>query len=191
MIRSSTSSTVTNPKAKPSRFVPRYSFRMGNTVAWVAIAISVISACIATVAAWTNREKLRLDLYDRRFRIYESALTLYGLIFHGNPSPTTSDQRRISPELRSALYDFRMKAAEGQFLFSRESGVPELLQQFSEDAFKVVNGATHYQAGNAWEIDIARYEASLEPLREKMAPFLNFHSYSAFPRLLDGADQWP
>jgi hypothetical protein len=63
--------------------------------------------------------------------------------------------------------------------------VPELLQQFCNDAFKIVNGNLHDQAGNIWELTIARFEASLEPLREKMAPFLNFHSYSALPRLFD------
>jgi hypothetical protein len=33
-----------------------------------------------------------------------------------------------------------------------------------------------------------RFEGSPELLRDKMAPFLNFHSYSAAPRLFDDLD---
>jgi hypothetical protein len=49
---------------------------MSDTVSWTAVALSIASASIATVAAWTNREKLRLDLYDRRFSIYVRAADL-------------------------------------------------------------------------------------------------------------------
>ena len=57
---------------------------MGNTVAWLAFAASAFSVIISISAAWTNREKLRLDLYDRRNRIYESAVNLHALLVNWN-----------------------------------------------------------------------------------------------------------
>ena len=74
-----------------------------NTVAWIALAVSAGSACFAGVASWTSRERLRLDLYNRRFEIYSRTLDFYHALLEWKPTEsermTTSLQD--SPELRT------------------------------------------------------------------------------------------
>jgi hypothetical protein len=164
---------------------------MSDTVSWTAVALSIASASIATVAAWTNREKLRLDLYDRRFSIYVRAADLRYQLTSWDPT------KELHPKLKEALECFRTASMEGQFLFSQQSGVQELLEKLSEDAFHIVNWSGFLAlAGPMNSQDQSRLEkersqrmlriiTSLEPLRERMAPFLNFHSYSALPRLFE------
>jgi hypothetical protein len=94
---------------------------------------------------------------------------------------------------------FRTASVEGQFLFSTESGVPELLETMSADAYWIADRPRRQDmAGkmldeqkfdNEKNERMLRFGTALEPLREKMAPFLNFHSYSALPGLLDDLDE--
>jgi hypothetical protein len=166
---------------------------MGNAVAWVAIAISVVSAAVSLASYWTNREKLRLDLYDRRFRIYESALTLHDLLWKWSPTANDVGYGFLfdSTDLKAAISDFQKKSAEGQFLFSHESEVPELLQQFCKEANFIVNVQIHNHHPKDWSTTLARFAEMPGPLREKMSPFLNFHRYSALPRLpFEDSGEW-
>jgi hypothetical protein len=181
---------------------------MNNAVAWVAIAISLVSASISLASYWTNREKLRLDLYDRRLRIYKRALDLYTEVMRWAPSPGELELGTVSPssELNDLQKAFVKASFEAQFLFSEESGVSKLLQQLGDDAFRIVNWKVSYgpqlarwnQEGYITEYAIhakrlARFMESMEPIRKQMAPFLNFHNYSAAPTLFleQTGDQWP
>jgi hypothetical protein len=177
---------------------------MHNTVAWVAIAVSIVSAAISLASYWTTREKLRLDLYDRRFNIYKNAAELHRSIQEWTFSSDESDEFddwRDSPKVRKQLAAFRTSALEGHFLFDKESGVPEMLEKMATDAFYlsiwekyVAFGGPVTESDERKEDLIDRSQsflAALEPLREKVAPFLNFHSYSALPRLFDeNGEEW-
>jgi hypothetical protein len=71
-----------------------------------------------------------------RFRIYEAAAELH--LHLSRWSPTKSEKEygglRDSPDLDGALNAFGRAQIEGQFLFSRESGVPEALDLLSRCA---------------------------------------------------------
>jgi hypothetical protein len=182
---------------------------MNNAVAWVAIAISVVSASISLASYWTNREKLRLDLYDRRFNIYKRSLDLYTAILKWGPTPQEIQYGVIvaPPYLDKAQKAFVKASFEAQFLFSRESGVPELLKAFGDDAYHIFNFRGSYgpqlakfnpegyvEEHKRYAERMRRFMGSMEPLREGMAPFLDFHRYSALPRFPfeeANGEQWP
>jgi hypothetical protein len=183
-------------------FARRILLVMENYAAWAAVVISVCSACIAIGAAWINIEKLRLDLYDRRFGVYEKTLTLHTLVSHWSSDASESEtgQLKEPPELKEARLNFPKTLAESRFLFSSKSGVAELLQQFYEDVvvmvrYRRLHNPRHPEAyeksHDAYVQSNLRFLKVMEPLRERMARFLNFHSYSALPRLRDDdAGDW-
>jgi hypothetical protein len=54
-----------------------------------------------------------------------------------------------------------------------------------------VNAQLHRRYTQDWPANIARFAQTLAPLREKVSPFLNFHTYSELPRILDeNVDEW-
>lgn len=123
---------------------------MNSVIAWIAIAISVVSASISLAAYWTNRERFRLELYDRRFEIYGRAHDLYSLVLKWVPTAYEMEHGTLSqsPDLDAMLKAFAKSSTEGQFLFSAESDVPELLQVFRDGRI------SHYQfQGLPWTTD--------------------------------------
>ena len=61
-----------------------------DTHNWVSYFSAIMSSCVATMALWvasrqskTNMAKLRLDLYDKRFAIYENTLGFFQVLADG------------------------------------------------------------------------------------------------------------
>lgn len=74
--------------------------------------LTPLIAAIATYIAWqqwqTNRQKLNLDRYDRRLRVYEEVRKILSIIL-ASTQPTTED-----------LLKFRTSVSEADFLFGPE-----------------------------------------------------------------------
>lgn len=74
-------------------------------------ALTLVIACITVYIAgqqWkTNAQKIKLDLFDRRFRVFDATRTIIGLMY------TSGVQ---DPQ----LLDFLIKTAEASFLFGPE-----------------------------------------------------------------------
>lgn len=96
-------------------------------VATVVIAIYVAS--IGTVQWFTAREKLRLDLYNRRFEVYLKALDFMQALMEWSSVPP--EQRRPK---RIA---FIQATRESRFLFADDPGILRLLEEFDIRSFKV------------------------------------------------------
>jgi hypothetical protein len=164
---------------------------MTNPVAWMAFAVSVVSALIAGGAFWVNREKLRLDLYAKRFDIYTRTVDFWHLFSEWMPS--TIEHKNISlensPQLKEALASFTKASRESRFLFDNESGIHKLLEQMHTDAIKVIgykrDMAPHLtgkpEMKDFYDANLVlqqRIDAAIPLLEEKLAPYLNFHSLS-------------
>ena len=76
---------------------------MSDALPWISFAVSVFSVSIAGSAWWVSREKLRLDLYNRRFDIYLRTLDFWHAL--GDWKPTDQEKKfttlQDSPELRN------------------------------------------------------------------------------------------
>ena len=166
---------------------------IANAVPLLAVAVSVAAACFAGAAWWTNREKLRLDLYNRRFDVYSRTLDFYHALLEWIPSGSEKALTSLqdSPELRQTLRAFIKASREARFLFGEDSGVRKRLEQMRDDTMGIIG----YQRDLAPKLNsppdmIAEYENFKErwnrihesiPLLEKeMSKYLNFHALSAW-----------
>jgi hypothetical protein len=78
---------------------------MTELVPLLALPVSLLSAGVAYAAWWTSREKLRLDLYNRRFDVYSRTLDFYHVLLKWSPTERekTSVSLQDSPELARNL----------------------------------------------------------------------------------------
>jgi hypothetical protein len=142
------------------------------------IVIAVYVAVIGTRQWFTARDKLRFDLYNRRFEIYAATLAFVQALTDWKDFPVDErKQRRIR---------FVLASREAKFLFPKKSGVPSLLEELHVRSFKVTG---FIEAGSLLkqippEDYIAMYDKkqenlnwtleSLSKIEEQMEPFMRF-----------------
>lgn len=145
---------------------------------------SVIACFLAYVAfqQWrTNRGKLKLDLYEKRFQVYSNTLSFLQCL----------DDLQIgkrSDEFRRVHQAFIKSTRESQFLFSKESTVFEILEKINVDSFRVIGFKEHrdefsemgYQeALSKMAADslnsLLGFESLTKKLEAAMSPYLKFH----------------
>ena len=152
----------------------------------IAVTPVLISALVAWIARqqWrTNREKLRLDLYERRFAVYESTLAFYqALIGGGEPIPSES----FSAVQKSFVKSYR----ESQFLFKPDSGIFALLGEVHSRSFSIIGLkeegkglSTHPETFRKVTAEASEtlsfLHRAIEKLEHEIAPYLNFHKVLA------------
>ena len=127
-------------------------------------------------AAQLQGEKLRLDLYDRRFEIFDSIFDFYDAMISWSGTI----------EQKQARQRFFRAYQESGFLFTQESGIPDLLKSLNEDANKVIGYKEHRdsyksdpafsleQFNEATRIQIQVFDEGLTKLRAAMFPYLDF-----------------
>jgi hypothetical protein len=74
------------------------------------------------------RERLRLDLYDRRFEIFTSIFDYYNAMIAWKGTPEQDEARST----------FFRAYQESAFLFSAESGIEELLKTLNDQGNRVI-----------------------------------------------------
>jgi len=125
-----------------------------------------------------QNEKIRLDLYNRRFEIFSSIFDFYEAVlsWKGNPEQVAARTR------------FFRAYQESGFLFRKESGIEDLLKKLNDDANKVIGFKEH---GDQLKADPALYlkqldetgyiltsvfSEALTKLKLAMSEYLNFHN---------------
>jgi hypothetical protein len=144
-----------------------------------AIATTTVALCVARISwrQWfTNKEKLRLDLYEKRFGVYMRVLDLFQALILWDGS---AEQKALTvPFIKAHL--------ESRFLFPESSGIHAYLSEFRDHAFRIMNfdqlkslGASDRQLYMKYtneRLESATWIlSSMEPLEKKLAPYLNFH----------------
>jgi len=151
---------------------------------WISYLGGLVSPFIAAMALWvaarqskTNMAKLRLDLYDKRFAIYEATLGFYQAL-GGLPGTLL-----VEPFL-SVQRQFVKAHRESQFLFDEEAGVFELLGQINIGGIKVVAAKTraHEMGGDRAAKLVAEandvyltIEKSITNLERAIGPYVRFN----------------
>lgn len=130
-------------------------------VSIAAVTVSAAVACFSYHQWQIAEQKLRLDLYNRRFAIYEKIVSFYRhyILSASWDGFTKEQQDRMTTELTLAT-------RESRFLFNADDGVLAALEKFTNE----VNG-TRSQI----------LEGILESVEDKMSPYLNFHSITVSP----------
>jgi hypothetical protein len=150
-----------------------------NTIEGIAtVVIAVYVASIGTVQWFTARDKLRLDLYDRRFEVYLSALDFMQALMMWNSVP---NDERLPKRIA-----FIRASRESRFLFADDPRIFHLLEEFNIRSFKVtgyVEELSKYIAVMPKETIAAYNEkqsslewimASIAELETLMMPYLAF-----------------
>jgi len=92
--------------------------------------IAAFVACMIWFQVYTAIEKLRLDLYDRRFEIYTKTLDWYQAVLRFD----RSTQGEYNVFEKSFIKVFR----ESLFLFDNDSGIYELLKDMQQRSCKMI-----------------------------------------------------
>jgi hypothetical protein len=153
-------------------------FRALGTLALLGSA-GVISFLSYLIARWQGRiakERIRLDLYNRRFEIFTGIFEMYEVMISWSGTP---EQKAVRTKFFRAYH-------ESGFLFRQESGVEELLKQLNDDvntviAFKENPDLYKYDPElhikkfkEITDIQTSGFENGLKKLKEAMGEYLNF-----------------
>lgn len=141
---------------------------MTNIQPEVAIILSIASICISLIVAITtwlqakiNRNKLRLDLYNKRFEIYSNTLEFFqALISHAYEH---------SKEDFNILHNKYIKSyRESLFLFNQNDGIYKMLEEIHAKSFKItgINDIKEQLQSSPTEFRIKVYQESLDAMKE-------------------------
>ena len=153
---------------------------LNDTVQSILVGISVPTLCFTVLAWWINREKLRLDLYNKRCEVFRAALDLSNVVIGWSGS---------APQL-TTYRQFLRALIECQFLFPAKSGVPKILREVNQKFSKVfaVNEIRQRGAHTAMPQEFMKsvlestdsgnwiLSTAIPQLTEKMKPYLDFHT---------------
>lgn len=144
----------------------------------LASFIALIAVYIAYQQWQTNRQKLRLDLYQKRFAVYENVLAFYHILYAGDH---VTDKERIAIE-----NNFLKSCRESQFLFCDKDGVFQLLSEMNSrtSILKNVTATSKAYRGDPEGVTKVLHDHSaaikfiddaIPQLEKKLAKYLNFH----------------
>ena len=160
-----------------------------NIQFWIDVVLRILTAGAATIVAFyvaqiskrqwkTNQEKLRLDLFQRRFDIFLQVLEFHWALLDWKDE---SKQQALQEPFVKAF-------CESKFMFPEESGVYEFLREFNQRAARImgfkslsneirdVMPAEFAKLANQRTKDVNWILGSMDTLLVKLAPYLNFHS---------------
>lgn len=148
----------------------------GPAAAIIASGVAVfVTYRLGSEQARLSREKLRLDLYERRWKIFKSIFDFYYVMI----AWTGTDGQKVARD------QFFMAYQESAFLFDPADGVEQLLKDLNDKGRKVMS----YKDGSlqgwdakskadlakeAGEIQTFGFEEGLTKLKNAMAKYLGF-----------------
>jgi len=157
---------------------------------WIDYFGALTPVCITAFGAWiawqqfrTNRDKLRLDLYQRRFHVYEATLSFYQALL-GSPEDLKMQEFDVLHK------EFIKSCREAKFLFDPD--VVQLLEQFSIAGSVVVGfrleGAnmrhvmpTFLELNKASNDAMSSLGKLIFVLEDAIFPYLNFRKITNHP----------
>ena len=147
--------------------------------------IGAIAAHIAYQQWLTNRNKLRLDLYNKRFDVYSNTLNFC-------QSLSKLEEGQPSTEFQEQHFAFIRSYREARFLFSKESEIHSNLKKIGEGAFAIIcfyKNAEEARKSGLRDIllqmnekrSVAQFEIEnlIEKIEEAMSEYMNFHEESS------------
>lgn len=152
------------------------------------ITAAIITSLVALYQIFIAREKLRLDLYNRRFNVYSNAIRLLQV------TETLEANQPRSEKFNEAFKEFIISSREGKFLFDED--VFEVLQKISNTAFAIAGYKEHCTELNTsihpslhfYDESIARQKSLYESvalLERQIEKYLSFHKLDVLSHVLN------
>jgi hypothetical protein len=129
------------------------------------VFISISVAIIGFLQYKTNKNKLRLDLYNRRFAVFDRMLVYYKAFYSSNLMPE---------KLRDIELDFVRAYRESSFLFGRESSVYKAMTEIKDGFRPLVYDGEEYSASSKIKEKNPDLEKLMKSLEDALIPWLDF-----------------
>lgn len=151
-----------------------------TAVSWIALVISLCSFWVAFVQMRIASAKTKLDLYNKRFSIYVTALEYYQSTWHDPYNKIEIEARKFTKAFRESL-----------FLFDKNSGIQDLLKKIQQNGSTIsfyekykyesennltkdkLDLSTLHEASNKARDE---FEANLKDLEKQLDKYLSFKS---------------
>jgi hypothetical protein len=142
-----------------------------------ALAVVYVTAHFNKEQTRLAREKLRHDLFERRWKIFSSIFDFYYAIISWKG---TTEQLEVRDRFFRAYQ-------ESRFLFSRESGIEDVLKELNDKGAKVIGFKEHSEDfksdlemylkyfNEVQTIQTHDFDVALTKVKNAMAEYLNFH----------------
>lgn len=151
-----------------------------TAVSWIALVISLCSFWVAFVQMRIASAKTKLDLYNKRFSIYVTALEYYQSTWHDPHEKIEIEARKFTKAFRESL-----------FLFDKNSGIQDVLKKIQQNGSTIsfyekykyesennltkdkLDLPTLHEASNKARDE---FEANLKDLEKQLDKYLSFKS---------------
>jgi len=156
---------------------------------FATVVAAMVALCVTAYFAYHQKriaeEKLRLDLFDKRFAVFKSIFDYYDVMISW----------KGTPEQIAAKTRFFHAYHESKFLFSSASGIEPLLKALNDKGGKVIFFKEHpelFQSDPQFyhkkfeeiqDIQLRDFENGLLQLKSAIAPYLNFHNVRSRRRI--------
>lgn len=157
---------------------------LGWTIALTPIAISAAVAFIGYGQYQTSKNKLRLDLYNRRYAIYEKCVALLQAYWDWGKFLNGKKNDEFETKLDLRWHEFKSSLGEARFLFGEKSNVVKELKNFFDNldiltqSFKLTRCPDTRNSDSARDIyskaNAIDKEDILTPLENALNEYLNF-----------------
>ncbi|WP_374254393.1 hypothetical protein [Acinetobacter brisouii] len=149
-------------------------------VSWIALVISLCSFWVAFVQMRIASAKTKLDLYNKRFSIYVTALEYYQSTWHDPYDKIENKAKEFTKAFRESL-----------FLFDKNSGIQDLLKKIQQNGstisfykkykYESENNLTNDRLDLSTLHDASmkaqfEFEANLLSLEQQLENYLSFKS---------------
>jgi hypothetical protein len=155
---------------------------------WLALFVSLASPCFAGLVWRINREKLRFDLFNRRFEILSCALDCYFTFLGWKPTDLEKAHQSLedSPKLDEGLKGLLKASVEATFLF-KDPGIANQLEAMHSGMLQVIgNKRDVFPISSAYgdealriyeqqSTELKKVHTSVSELRTRMLRPLKFH----------------
>jgi hypothetical protein len=161
-----------------------------TTCDYLTAVIAFIAVCIAFFQLKTNRNILRLGLYNRRFEIYSKLIDLCTELPDLKPfEKMPQEDKENLDKWKSSVKSFTKYYRESKFLFKEDSEIHSILKDISDKLQSIIQAKE--EESKLTNEDIERFtvllnesqEAKnlieggmLKKLEAAMKPYLNFHN---------------
>lgn len=141
---------------------------------WVStVIIGLVAAAIAWQQYKVSRDKIKLDLYQKRFQVYQNVVRYFNLI-------TNTPGGMSTGELEKVAYEFFVSTREAQFLFDKRDNIfstmKELREIFMDYDFARNQNVFTPGAPAKKEILMDKIEEKMLVLERAIEPYVSFRS---------------
>lgn len=160
---------------------------------WVTHFVPIIVSIVALLASSTipvvvfrsqsraSKEKLRLDLYERRFSIFDRLISFYQALLD-------SPDNFPKPEFVALHRDFIKSVRESQFLFADDAGIFVMLKDLQKSAFKRVIAPIKAKSEDPKvvqeaisDLSLIGFDDQVDKIEKALKPYLGFQNVMSAP----------